>query len=564
MITHYLTLRSLAQGFNELLQHATIREVFTQQRNELLISCSAEKGEYTLCVSCDPKLNYIFLRDPVARAKKNSVDLFDRLLSRRINSVSVHPYDRILQLFCDDSSILCYQAFGMMANILLVDEKGVIVDAFKRKKALVETPFEVSRTEEPLKPLADVNGFEAAFRAAEPGNAFAALKTAFPVLGSTLAREILHRSRIDEKTSAKHLTAEDIEGIRKRTEDILAELETPHPTLYYRDDVPRLFSLLPLQHFAGSRAEAFSSVNDAVRSFVVQTYRTQTIDAEKNLLLSKIKGALERTRRLLTAIRDELEHASRAQEHERIATAIMTNLHHLTKGTKIVDLPDPYSAGRSMRVVLDPKLTPAQNAARYFDKAKHARNAYDATERRESAVKRELALLEKLQLHLDSCLTKEHLKEFREEYQKDLIELKLIKPGKSREEIPFRVFTVTGGFQVWAGKSSENNELLTMKHAKPNDLWFHARGGSGSHVVLKVGSSKISPSKQAITEAAGVAAYYSKMRKATMVPVAYCERKYVKKPKGAPAGTVTLMREKTIFVEPALPAGALMEPVKKT
>ncbi|MEK6571387.1 MAG: NFACT RNA binding domain-containing protein, partial [Bacteroidota bacterium] len=117
------------------------------------------------------------------------------------------------------------------------------------------------------------------------------------------------------------------------------------------------------------------------------------------------------------------------------------------------------------------------------------------------------------------------------------------------------VFTVTGGFEVWAGKSSENNDLLTMKYAKPNDLWFHARGGSGSHVVLKVGTGSGNPSKEAIEKAASIAAYYSKMKNATMVPVAYCERKYVRKSKGAPAGTVSLQHEKVLFVEPGLPVG---------
>ena len=117
----------------------------------------------------------------------------------------------------------------------------------------------------------------------------------------------------------------------------------------------------------------------------------------------------------------------------------------------------------------------------------------------------------------------------------------------------FRIFVVAGGFEVWVGKNSANNDLLTTKYSKPHDIWFHARGASGSHTVLKTSRNK-SPSKEVIYQAARIAAYYSKMRKATNVPVAYCERKYVRKPKGAPAGTVTLEREKVVFVEPRLPA----------
>ncbi|MBN1447712.1 MAG: DUF814 domain-containing protein, partial [Bacteroidetes bacterium] len=105
----------------------------------------------------------------------------------------------------------------------------------------------------------------------------------------------------------------------------------------------------------------------------------------------------------------------------------------------------------------------------------------------------------------------------------------------------------------WAGKNSANNDLLTLRHSRPNDLWFHARGAGGSHVVLKTGSAGGDPSKEAIREAAAIAAYYSKHRKGKRIPVAYTEKKYVRKPKGAPSGTVVIDREKVILVDPALP-----------
>jgi predicted ribosome quality control (RQC) complex YloA/Tae2 family protein len=136
-------------------------------------------------------------------------------------------------------------------------------------------------------------------------------------------------------------------------------------------------------------------------------------------------------------------------------------------------------------------------------------------------------------------------------------------PGEAREkreEAPFRIFTVTGGFQVWVGKNSENNDLLTLKYARPNDLWFHARGSSGSHVVLRTGTGKGEPSRRALEETAGIAAFYSKMKNAKHVPVAMTERKYVRKPRGAPAGTVTIEREKLLFVNPKLPGEAGQEP----
>jgi predicted ribosome quality control (RQC) complex YloA/Tae2 family protein len=90
-----------------------------------------------------------------------------------------------------------------------------------------------------------------------------------------------------------------------------------------------------------------------------------------------------------------------------------------------------------------------------------------------------------------------------------------------------------------------------MKYAKPNDLWFHVRGAGGSHTILRVGHTP--PPKEAIRQAASIAAYYSRMRRAGNVPVAYCERKFVRKPKGLKEGAVVMERESVVFVKPLLP-----------
>jgi predicted ribosome quality control (RQC) complex YloA/Tae2 family protein len=127
--------------------------------------------------------------------------------------------------------------------------------------------------------------------------------------------------------------------------------------------------------------------------------------------------------------------------------------------------------------------------------------------------------------------------------------------GTQSASFPFRRFRVAGGFEVWVGKDSAGNDELTLRHSKPNDLWFHARGVGGSHTVLKVASAPGEPGRDSIREAAAIAAWYSKYRNAKHIPVVYTERKYVRKPRGVPAGTVVLMREKVVMVDPKLPEG---------
>ena len=112
---------------------------------------------------------------------------------------------------------------------------------------------------------------------------------------------------------------------------------------------------------------------------------------------------------------------------------------------------------------------------------------------------------------------------------------------------------VNQDFQVWVGKDSKSNDLLTTKYSAQNDLWFHIRGTSGSHTVLKTGNKIEQLDKKIIETAASICAYYSKARNAGTVPVAYCLRKYVKKKKGFNEGSVIMEKEKVIFVKPKLP-----------
>lgn len=113
-----------------------------------------------------------------------------------------------------------------------------------------------------------------------------------------------------------------------------------------------------------------------------------------------------------------------------------------------------------------------------------------------------------------------------------------------------KTFKSREGRTILAGQTDESNDYLTFKRAGQNDLWFHVANFPGSHVILLAPDD--APSPACIKDAAGIAAYYSKMKNASRVPVSYCLAKFVKKPKGAKAGTVTIKNEKTVTVAPAL------------
>ena len=117
----------------------------------------------------------------------------------------------------------------------------------------------------------------------------------------------------------------------------------------------------------------------------------------------------------------------------------------------------------------------------------------------------------------------------------------------------FRIFKLTDGFEVWVGKDSSANDLLTMKYAGQNDLWFHISGSPGSHTVLKFPEIYEIIPKEHIRTAASIAAFYSKAKNAGNVVVSYTEAKNVQKYKGAKSGSVIIKNEKKVKVKPGLP-----------
>ncbi len=557
MLNHFITLQSLAEEFSQELTSGTILEIFSQQKNELIISVCTPGTIKSLVVSINPQMNFVFLREQSPRAKRNSVSLFGEVTSAQIQRCSGYYYERSIKISLSDGGSLYLNLYGTASsNVFLTDENDIIINSFKNNKDFIGKKYNEgtkSSDKDSLNLTPDYNSFESKLLSDKSKTTFKSFKSIFPFLGSTITRETLHRSGVEDKVHISELTTEDCKNIIKTLKEIFIELSKPEFTIYSTGGTPRVLSVIRLQHLSGATAESYKSMNDAVKNFVMKSFKTQNIDSEKKELLLKIRNELDKARRTEKALQSEVLESDRAKNYEHIAKVILANLQHLTKGTREIDIEDIFNNDKLMRITLDPKLTPAQNAEKFFNKARKAKVAYVESLQQLEVVKEETALLEKLLLHLDNCHNKEQINEFKEEYEDDLKAMRLITSKERADLPPFRIFNVAGGFEVWVGKSSANNELLTMKYAKPNDLWFHTRGASGSHTILRVGSSKAQPGKEAVRQAASIAAYYSKMRNASNVPVGYCEKKYVRKPKDAPAGTVIMEREKVIFVEPGLP-----------
>ncbi|MGD0337416.1 MAG: NFACT family protein [Bacteroidota bacterium] len=553
MLTHYATLTYLARWLDEMHVGASIHEVFSQTRNELMLHFEQREQHSALRISVEPHRNFVYLLHDIKRAKRNTIDLFPLVIGRTIDSIASAHHDRTLLLRCSGQLTVAIQMYGSAANVLVVNDQNAIIDAFVRSKETVGKIVTLERggnTDMSL--LNSFNEFFYTLKAHDRMLLREALKSMFPYLGRILVEEVLHRTQFEAATPIASVTDDQVRILFQTLQNLSGQLTQPAPRIYYKRDSPIAFSLISLSQYSHLKCEEFDSINNALRVYVSKSLRDEYFEGGQHELQRQLQTEILRIERTIGKIRADLTNTDRVEQYERYGKILMTYASSLVQLKEEVKLDDPFT-GVPVTIPLDLRLTLVQNAERYFDRAKKAKSARRESEERLKTLEKTITVLRTLYENISKCTTGDELKEFIQAQKKELQAYNIIRNVKTDESVPFRIFHVDGGFEVWAGKSSKNNDELTLHYTKPNDLWFHVRGSGGSHVVLRVATGNGEPSKKAKEQAASIAAYYSRQRNAKYVPVAMTEKKYVRKPKGTPAGTVVIEREKVLLVIPALP-----------
>jgi predicted ribosome quality control (RQC) complex YloA/Tae2 family protein len=313
-----------------------------------------------------------------------------------------------------------------------------------------------------------------------------------------------------------------------------------------------------------------------------------------------VRKAIERhakkLARKLEALRGDLDEAKRAPEWRRFGEALLAYAHQVPARAKSVSIDDPGAHGSKLEIELDPAVSAPANAARYFKRAakgergqREIPHRIEATQREHAELKAKLANAagddEEAHLELERVLarlstsTREALRApeplprrklglHADEAPKPAKQPTTPAPRRTHQDLPAKFvpwrFRSKDGWDVLIGRSSEANDHLTLHMARPEDYWFHAHGCPGSHVVLRRGKGANEPSKSTLEEVASWAAFHSNSRTAGKVPVIYTQKKYVRKPRGAKAGTVIVEREKMLMVRPVEPPKEQMADVAET
>ena len=580
-----LTMHAIKDELESSILGGYVEKLFLLSDLEIGLRIRAQRHDHNLLISADSQAARVHLVRGTLRRLSDEVTPFLLLLRKyvrdgRISSIEQPPLERVLRLSVEkhhdeDSTttvLLIIEVMGKHSNVILVGSDGVVMDALKRippsisrqRPVLPHMPYSPPPSAEKLNPLSPLLAKQlasASRQARTDTPLWRFLQESVMGLGPLAAREVVHRVCGDVQTPLSPQTPWQLLATCLCT--MLEPLKTRcwNPCVIVQDGNITNFAPYPLTQFPESSLEQVSSISEAVERANAERLRLRPAEALRAPLRASIQARLEKAKRKEEALLQALSRGEKAEQLKQYGNAILANIDGLVKGQTEL-------RWENLVIPLDPKLSPTENAQRYFKEYTKARDA----------TKEIPALLESARLdreYLEQMLTMVELAEDEVELRALSRELEEsaniggsgLKSGsvdhnqqsgqkrrqKSGKQPPgqsigtVKRFTAPDGTAILVGGSAKGNERVTFDLGTGGDLWLHARGIPGAHVIVKLGGKE--PSRQTILEAARLAALYSQARGSTKVAVDYTLQRYVKKVKGGPVGLVTYTQEKTVRVD---------------
>ncbi len=532
MLNNYYVLQALGREWRAYLVGAVMEDAWSHAPGELTVAVS-KKGQFCMptFVTHVPVVG-AFRKPGFARPRRNAMPMFTPLRGQMLTDVRVAEGDRMFTFEATGGLRVLATLFGARANVFLLGRGGEVIEQF-RKGALPEQ----CRAHVPQ----DFAEFNARWLA-NFGPAAKAIASVMIFFDHDLAQETLARAGLAPDAPAS-LNNRRLEQLYNVAMEIHNELLRPAEAHVYSE--PDALSLIPLQARASQPVKSYSSVDEAVRIYAQRRLARLAFEAAWTPRNKALVQALGRVSRSLRRMRGVSPATERADAYERFGHLIMA-AQEVPPGADRVQLPDLYSGGNLIDIPLDPALNRIQNAERYYKKARKTREAH---RHRAALLAREEAKAAKLAGQLEALRkvkTLGELKSFEKVHGQPV-------KGTQAASTPFRRYQLAPGYELWVGRNAKESETLTLRYARPFDVWLHARGVRGAHAVLRLPGRQAEPSALLLEKAAAIAAWYSKARGSALAPVIVTPRKFVRKAKGAPLGEVIVSREDVLIVEPGLP-----------
>ena len=566
-------MRAVVWEINRAAKDARVEKIQQPQKDEIVITLhsAAQRSDLRLSINAganNPKLGFT----AVAKENPAAAPMLCMLLRKQLGGGKLVQarqigFDRVCELeFASRDEMgfavtryLIVEIMGKYSNLLLADENKKIITALhlvdfstsRLRQILPGMTYELP----PAQDKADLFTTDCPTLAAYLAAADASLPLHKFILGRFLgisplvARELAFRATGRTDTPVGEVRTDALFAAFADFIRIFAENDYVPTLVYGEDDTPVEFCFTELRQYgAGAKTERFPTFGALLDAYFGKRDLAEKIKQRGQDIIHLLSHANARLERKLDVQREELAACDEGETYRLYGDLITANLYQLKRGAETAALPNYYSENcETVIVPLDTRLTPAQNAQRYYKKYNKIKNARVVLTEQIALSEAELRYLATVAAALERAETESDLAEIRHELAVSGYGSRMrgYKPGKNAPVKPME-FRTSGGYRVLCGKNNMQNEFVTFRAAGKLDLWFHVKGCPGSHVVLICDGEE--PPERDYTEAATIAATYSKAADGGLVPVDYTRVKNVKKPPASKPGYVPYSTNYTAYV----------------
>ncbi len=562
----------IANRLNNEYQLARVEKISQPSRDSIIISLRHKSGNKKLLISAGASGARLHFTENRAD-NPQSPPMFCMLLRKhlsgaRLIDVRQLGLDRVLFLdfevlneLADPVTVsLCVEIMGHNSNIILINQHGVIIDSIRRVNADVSSVrFVLPQVKYTLPPQQDKkNLFELSpdeirsdilsFCEVPLSKALLSL---YSGLSPIICREAAFYASKSTDILCSELSSDMLDRLIFFVSLLKGYLSSPEPcALYDKNMVPKEFSFFPIYQYQNAMTRrSFDSFDVLFDDFYTERDRVERVRQKSGDLLKTVVNISERITRKLANQNSDLEKCRDKELLRRKGDILYANLSSLEKGMSSIRLLDFYEPeAKEIEIALDQKLTPVQNAQKYYNEYRKADTAQKMLTGLIESGKAELSYIESVFDSLSRAGSEAELTAIRQElYEQRYIHKKADK-NKMKASIPYLKYISSDGFVILCGRNNVQNDRLTLKESAKSDIWLHTQKIPGSHTVILTEGKAVPDST--LTEAAIIAAYNSRARGSNKVAVDYTEIKNVKKPSGAKPGMVIYETFKTAIVTP--------------
>lgn len=557
-VAHEISLRAVG---------ARVEKVFQPEKDELVLQLHTKEGNLRLSIAAganNPRIGF------VTRQKENPASPYlfcilarKHLTGARLLSIARLEYERVIELSFDSrdemgfvkTKYLYAEIMGKYSNLILTDENKTVLGVLRpvdftvstKRQLLSGLRYELPPSQDKRSPLSlERESFLALAREMPELSTDKLITSHYLGISSLIAREIAYRSVARVGASPELVYEAFSDYMRKLSSHSVT------PTVVYEGTKPIAFSCVDIaQYGEGFTALHFDTVSAAIEAYFDERDNLEHSKKRAFDLFKLVMNARARIAKKLALQESELADCARKEEYKRLGDLITANIYQLKRGMTEAVVIDYYDeAMPEVKITLDARLTPPQNAQVYYKKYNKSKNAERELTKQIAEAKEELRYIDSVADALERAVGQTELDEIRRELFEAGYGTR-IKKGATAKGVKTKPYEyrTSGGYRLICGKNNLQNDQITFKMASKNDWWFHVKGAPGSHVVMIL-DNKGEPSEKDFTEAAALAAFHSSQSSAEHVEVDYTEVRYLKKPSGAKPGFVTYTTYYSAYVKP--------------